>query len=344
MTIQEFSFPYSLAPATPDVRSSAVPAGFYVWDFVSETLRVGDNAGRNGGKVIDPAGYVRPEFLPGFMESAATDVTTHINAATVLAAGLAAVGRGNGKVALQGGNTYRVKDVDIADGVGLEGDNVGGKSRLLRSGATTRGVIALHAASAGVSIRNLIVDGGSAGETNSLINTLNPSNFTLDNFELRNGMGRWALRFDPTTVCSDIRVTRGKFSNLPAGGVMWLPLIKGHARIKFDDILFDQVGNNALGIHKWDTSPDGSSWDCNFDVTLQGLTFQNPLQTGAAGPIPIELWGATRAIQREIQIFGAWTRGLSAGACMTDGLVESCLVRDQSSYAIECGDMRRVNV
>jgi hypothetical protein len=316
-------------PAHPGKLRDAVGAWFEQIDFVA-----------------------RPEQFGGFPSS--NDCTVQVQAAWDYAA--AKVMGGDVEF---GPFTYKVGNVQARSGVKafgagmlrtkLERPTVGASGPY----ALVNGIVALEPAASRVSIHDLCMDSLSSTEAQPLLRLRNPrSDIDIQRVKFANAPARWAVRMDQSMdgraqgevpTYSNVSITQCRWDNCPAGGILFLPAAKGNQGVKINDNWFDRCGTNIIAIYDFALAGEVKGWDTNFDVTVDRNRVTNCLPTGNNGPIPVELWGCTRYSASD-NFIDSGTRGISADGGSSDGVLARNIILNQTQYAYEAGNSRRVTI
>jgi DNA adenine methylase len=316
-------------PAHPGKLRDAIGAWFEQIDFVA-----------------------RPEQFGGFPSS--DDCTVQVQAAWDYAA--AKVMGGDVEF---GPFTYKVGNVQARSGVKAYGAGML-RTKLERptigaSGpyALVNGIVALEPAASRVSIYDLCMDSLSSTEAQPLLRLRNPrTDIDIQRVKFANAPARWAVRMDQSMdgraqgevpTYSNVSITQCRWDNCPSGGILFLPAAKGNQGIKINDNWFDRVGANIIAIYDMPLAGEVKGWDTNFDVTVDRNRVTNCLPTGNNGPIPVELWGCTRYSASD-NFIDSGTRGISADGGSSDGVLARNIILNQTQYAYEAGNSRRVTI
>ncbi len=295
------------------------------------------------GKLQDAGGawflQVGPEFRPqqwGYFPGDA-DATVGIQAALDTTKAI-----GNGWTRLSAGKWY-AGDVIHPSGVEAFGDGETKTFVLRRDGAAlVRGVWALQLQASNIRLDGMTLDAQSSSENLPILSLGdlrdNVRVGARNRVTLINGMNRWAIRADQTDIYTRLRLLV-HVENCPLGGILILPAKKGNRWIDLSFSTFRRCGHNIVSIYDIN-DPVAGRWDSNFDVNLDNIQITECLNTGAYGPIPVEAWGCTRLTQRNFLI-DSGTRGATAGAHMTDGIIGPGKIMNQTAYAMEAGNSRR---
>lgn len=290
-------------------------------------------AGGKWGEMVDDV--ARPEQWGGFAVGSGDQSSAIQSAIDYVAAR-----PGGGTVDL-GHQGWRGQGLALKNNVTLAGGGMDTAS--LTKTSTVSDMITTQNLGTNICVRDLTLDGTSTSDAKTLLALTNMnSDVTIERVHFTNGMARWALRCDmlATYTFKNLTIRNCRFSNCPSGGVMLLPSTKGNRNIEVVANWFDEVGSNIIGLHD---VPGGDRWDCNFDVRIDYNLITNCLATGTDGPIPVEAWGCTN-ISQNFNLLDSGTRGLTAGAHMTNGVLTGNIVSNQSNYFAEAGNARNVRV
>lgn len=227
--------------------------------------------------------------------------------------------------------TYLVTSVEMKDNVTLQGD---GDVIISYSGTPAAGLVTCDTGASNWSLNGITLQADSGSENISLAHFVEPGdNISFIGCTFKDGLNRWALRIELDTAISGLTIEGCTFKNLPQGGMIVFGNAAGSTDIKINGNVWDEVGHNFC---QFNNQFNGALYGSFVNVQFNFNIMRNPLNTGAAGPIPTEHWGCT-SYEAIGNIIDGGTRGLSGGYYMDGGLIANNIVKNQTSYFLEMG-------
>lgn len=233
--------------------------------------------------------------------------------------------------------TFDIKDVSVPSGTWLRGKSME-KTIVRRAGTISQGLLAFAAGATDIVISDMTIDGLSAADAASLIwMGAHGGNIRIERVRFKGGMGRWALRGDPAAYFEGLSITDCEFVDCSYGGIIILAAnagVQGSRGIRYNNNKFLRCGGNMLSLRPFGAYFQFDFW---FDVQCNGNSILDCTNTGANGPIPVEMWGCT-GFQQIGNYLNSGTRGLSGGEGQKNGIIAHNIICNQTLYAMEGGN------
>jgi hypothetical protein len=149
---------------------------------------------------------------------------------------------------------------------------------------------------------------------------------------LNASLQRWTVRGDWNIPVSNIEVSDCYFENCLYGCILFLATVEGHKNITMSRNTFTNCGSTIIGLHSQTTK----IWAATSNVDVSYNKMINLANTGAYGPLPIEIWGVYgfTCIGNYVD---SGTRGLTGGGWNINGVLSNNTVMNQTLYGVEAG-------